>query len=768
MRSNGGAWILHEPSLVPQAIAQICGKNMVLAQALVKRGLVSPDQALAFLDPEKYTPTPPDQLPDLERGLDCLLGAVRSGKKIAVWGDFDTDGQTATTILVSALRQIGANVVYHIPVRGRDSHGIDMDTLQQFLKEGIGLLLTCDTGTSAREAITSCQKTGVDVIITDHHLSLGEPIRSVALINPTFLSTDHPLRTLSGAGVAYLFAKTILEACGQQEYTDTLLDLVALGIVADLMELRADTRYLVQRGILNLRKSDRKLIRELCKASDLEQESITEEHISFILAPRLNALGRLGDTNPIVEQFLSSDEAQIRIFAEMLEALNSKRKLMCDEIFNAADGQIREDPAILKKKILILSHPTWPTGVLGIVASRISEIYHRPTILLSSSQGGVARGSARSVDGINITELIASAGELLIGFGGHAGAAGLSLQSTNISRLTRIMEEKTAAIDFDALPATSLEIDALVKFHDLDPNIVHDLERLAPFGPGNPCPTFLATGISIEKSTPIGRDKEHLLINLKDSQGVFQKAVWWHGSGVDLPNGVFDLAYRVRTRNFRGQNELQVEWVDYRPSVDRSIKLTTPNKYTIIDKRSSSIDIDHLIKGSSYPDLLIWREGIEYHESPGCDRTGLVPGDSLLIATVPPSRVELKKALLVTGATTVILGGLQSGSNSFSEMIRSLTGLLKHAVNAGKMENLQINMAAILGITVEIVDLGIQYLIKKEVFDPSLRDALDHRTLVDGSDPDIQELKVGITRLIEEMNAYRKYFLLADPQDLIQ
>jgi single-stranded-DNA-specific exonuclease len=303
----GWNWV--EPIAIEPSseILQVYNHEPLIAHALALRGINSIDQANIFFNPEKYHPASPDSFPDLPRAVERIRKAIRTGEIIGIWGDFDVDGQTATTLLVSCMNMIGAKVEYHIPIRAEESHGINPAGLIDFLKKGINLLISCDTGISANDAVALANQQGVDVIITDHH-SLPEQLPSAfAVINPNQLPAKHPFRFLSGVGTAYQLAKALLENNNNSKEVEHLVDLVALGTVADLAYLNAENRYLVQSGLTQLRKNLRIGLKELLCLTDVNPTLLSEEHISFIIAPRLNAIGRLDDANPIVD-FLTTTE----------------------------------------------------------------------------------------------------------------------------------------------------------------------------------------------------------------------------------------------------------------------------------------------------------------------------------------------------------------------------------------------------------------------------------------------------------------------------
>ena len=412
-------WLEPAPISVPADLSVAVGGHPLVAQMLARRGITTPEAARAFLDPAAYTPSSPDALPGLTAAADRLEAAIRAREPICVWGDFDVDGQTATTLLVSALTDLGGSVTYHIPVRAAEGHGVSVPILAQVIDAGAWLILTCDTGIAAVEAVAYARSRGVDMIITDHHDLPPHLPDAHAIVNPKLsghssnvshrsvmvvvVGRHSSLVSLPGVGVAYKLAEELYRRAGRPEAADGLLDLVALGIVADLAEVRHDTRYLLQRGLDVLRETRRLGLQLLMESAGLSSDRLGEEHVSFVLAPRLNALGRLADANVAVEFLTTADLTRARSIAADLEALNCKRKLLCDQVYAAAEAQLQRDPALLEAAALVLAGPGWHPGVVGIVASRLAERYGKPVVLLSVPPPlppvatGMERGASRAV-----------------------------------------------------------------------------------------------------------------------------------------------------------------------------------------------------------------------------------------------------------------------------------------------------------------------------------------------------------------------------------
>ncbi len=503
-------WLEPDPIPIPAALSQAAGGHPLVAQVLAQRGIADPDRARAFLDPARYTPASPFDLPGMDRAVERVQQAIAAGDRIAIWGDFDVDGQTATTLLVQTLRSLGADVIFHIPVRAEEGHGVNLPSLQRLIDDGTRLVVTCDTGIDAHESVGYARQRGVDLVITDHHdLPPALPAAS-AVVNPKLLPSGHPLGTLPGVGVAYKLAEALAPDASRS------LDLVALGIVADVALQTGDSRYLLQRGLASLRQTERPGVQAMLELAEVNPAWLNEEHIGFELAPRLNALGRLGDANQAVEFLTTDDPQRARVLATMLEGMNAERKRLTDQIFQGALAQIERDPSLLEHAALVLAHPAWPAGVIGIVASRLAERFHRPVVLLAAPPGQLARGSARSVEGCNISAAIAAQSALLASFGGHPMAAGLAIDSERIQEFRRKLSRSVAAQLGETAVEPALTIDGHLPLASLSLDLVADLERLTPFGPGNPRLTLVSPNHSLAGERTIGRYGEHRLLTVED------------------------------------------------------------------------------------------------------------------------------------------------------------------------------------------------------------------------------------------------------------
>ena len=679
-------WLDPAPVVVPADLQDFVGGHLLVAQTLARRGITSVAAARAFLDPESYTPAPPQDFPHLLRAVERLETAIRQGERVCVWGDFDVDGQTSTTLLVSALRDLGANVTYHIPVRATESHGVHLSQLTRVVAEGVQLLLTCDTGIDAHEAVAYANAQGVDVIITDHHELPPTLPDAYAIVNTHLLPDGHPLATLPGVGIAYKLAEELASRAGRPADVTRYLDLVALGIVADVAEQTGDARYLLQRGLDALRTTTRLGLLEMMKLARLNPAQLTEENIAFALAPRMNALGRLGDANVSVEFLTTADLTRARILATQLEMLNQERKQLCEAVTQGAEAQLARDPSLLDYGVLVLSHPHWHPGVLGIVASRLVERYDRPALLLATSEGNLARGSARSVAGVHLTAALATQADLLAGFGGHAMAAGLALSPENISALRRGLSQAVLAQRGERPAQPTLHIDGYLALADLSLELVADLGRLGPFGAGNPALTLATRDVTVQSHSKLGRNGDHLQLVVEDAAGTAQRVLWWRSAAADLPEGRFDLAYTVGVNNFRGNRSLQVTWVDARQAAAPAVVEVVEPALEVVDYRREPHPLTLLKPLLAEEDIQVWAEGVQ--GAVGLPRHALEPAATLVIWTSPPGPGVLQAALERVAPRRVVLFGVDPGLDTLEAFLKRLMGLVKYALraNGGRLQ----------------------------------------------------------------------------------
>ncbi|MBN1963912.1 MAG: single-stranded-DNA-specific exonuclease RecJ, partial [Anaerolineae bacterium] len=648
---------------------------------LVQRGITSAAEARAFLDPAQYPPAPPGELPDLLRAAALLSGYLTTQRSVLVWGDFDVDGQTATSLLLDGLRGLGAQVTWHIPHRVTDSHGIGVERLAALIAErNPALLLTCDTGVSAHAAIEYANAQGVTVIVTDHHDLPPELPPAAAVVNPRRLPPEHPLRDLPGVGVAYRLMQALYQQAGREAELPRLLDLVALGIVADVARQTHDTRYLLQLGLVELRRTQRAGLRALIDVAGLDDAHLSAEDIGFQLGPRLNAAGRLDDAAQAVELLTTSDPTQARVLAANLDGLNQKRRVLQQQIFTAANTQIANQPELLDHAALVLAYPEWHPGLLGIVAGQLAEMYQRPCVLLRTTEDGPARGSARSAPGYDIGQAIAAQADLLIEYGGHPGAAGLSLPAENIKTFRRRLSH-TLHEQAPAATAPPLEIAAEVGLDEINAALLTEIDRLAPFGEGNP-PIVLATrNLTLVSDATIGRDRRHRRLTVQDDAGRTQAVLWWKGAEHRLPEGRFDLAYTLGWNTYQGRRDLTVTLEDYRLQDAVTLAAQPAVEQIVEDWRDRPLAEAVAAFRQQEPVGIIWAEGAGAAEIDGLTRDRLHRAPALLIATAPPASHVLCEALEQVQAERLYVLAALPPDQQAQPFLRRLLGLCKYTIN---------------------------------------------------------------------------------------
>jgi single-stranded-DNA-specific exonuclease len=746
-------WLDPPPVSVPDDLRRAVGGHPLVAERLARQGILTPDAAHRFLYPSAYKPASPDDLPDMDKAVSRLQYAIKHKQHILIWGDFDVDGQTATALLVSALRDLEAQVSYHIPNRFTEGHGIHLPTLKTLLDAGADLLLTCDTGIAAHEAVSYAQSRGIDVIITDHHTLPGTLPGAFAVINPVRLPPGHALRELPGVGTSYQLIRALYDS----HPSDHLLDLVAVGIVADVMVQIDDTRYWLQRGLEVLRQMPRPGIKAMLERAEIDPANLTEIDIGFALAPRLNALGRLADANPAVELLTTHDRAIINERITELEGLNHKRRFLTRQVHEAAVRQIADDPSLLEYAALVVSGEGWHTGVAGIVASRLVEAYQRPVVVLSEHDG-IASGSARSVAGCDIIEAMRSQAHLLTTFGGHNTAAGLTLPADNIFAFRRGLSLAVR----DALGAVeiqpTLEVDAYVDLPEINLNFADDLARLAPFGNGNLPLTLATRQVRVKSRRMLGSRGDHLDVRIEDSAGNEQRVLWWFGKLDALPQGWFDLAYTLRPNVRTGKREVLMEWLDARPLDDESAVLESTPPYVVVDYRQQPGRTLEQVR-AEYADVLVWREGIT--DAEGAGRHDLREAQTLVVWTIPPDPLVWQAVLDTVQPQTIVLFGHTPAFDQPDALLKHLAGLFKYAHNhKGGIVSIS-ELAAITGHTEQTIRTCFKWLDAGTTMRLSLltedvyRIEMDGAPMAQGTNPFAERLK----RQLAETKAYRCHWL---------
>ena len=508
----------------------------LLAGILAARGITDPTEALTLLAGEEEL-SDPMLLTDMDKACARILEAIDKEQTIVVYGDYDVDGVTATALLYQHLKGMGASVKCMLPSREGDGYGLSKNAIQSIHDKGCQLIVTVDNGISALEEAEFAASLGVDLIVTDHHLPHDALPKAVAVVDPRRADDHSPFKGLCGAGVAFKLCAA-LDGCPPEEMLDYCGDLAAVGTVADVMPLTGENRTLVKAGLKLLQQTDRPGISALLEEVGLEGKPITAENVSYAIAPRINAAGRMDNAVTALQLVLCEDEERAAELAHKLNEINVARQETEQEIVKAAQEQLDAEPAILEDRVILIWGRDWHPGVIGIVASRLVEKTGRPVIVVSVDEHGEGKGSGRSVQGFNLHECIASCEDILLRFGGHAMAAGLSVREENLPELRRRLNE-WAARECAVLFTPPLECDLSIHLDRITVESVRRLEQLAPYGAENPTPVFVLEKAVIDGIFSVSEGK-HCRLRLRQGNASIY-AVWFGMPPEQLPYTTGDV-----------------------------------------------------------------------------------------------------------------------------------------------------------------------------------------------------------------------------------
>lgn len=556
--------LLPQESEKSNRLAQKFKIPLPVAQVLLNRGISSVEEGKAFLYPDLTQLYSPFLMQDMGRAVEIILAALRLGKRIAVYGDYDVDGITATALLSSILRLLGGDVVFYLPDRLQEGYGLNCGALDFLQSQGISLLITVDCGISNVAEINYALGLGLEVVVTDHHRPGDVLPAAGALLNPWRKDCSYPFAALCGAGIAFKLGEALCSRLGKKEIIWDYLDLVALGTVADLVPLRGENRILVVHGLRLMGKMLRPGLRAIRAAAGMKNDILTAEEIAFVIAPRLNAAGRMGDATRALDLLLEEKEENAFQMARELQKENSRRQALELKIFKEACSLVvAGPPEKVGRNFLLLASADWHPGVLGIVASRMVERFNLPVILLAL-EAGIGRGSGRSCGGFDLTAALKRCSALLLGFGGHQQAAGLTVSGEYIPLLREKMDGLAGDFYGEQGPVSTLNLDAQLEPEEITPELVSALQLLEPFGHENPSPLFLGKNWLLENKREVGKNGQHLQLGVQKKGRSFA-GISFNGK-TRLPQLILqreiDLAFSVSFDLWKGNNALQLEVLD--------------------------------------------------------------------------------------------------------------------------------------------------------------------------------------------------------------
>lgn len=553
------------PPLRPEDAAQY-PDNMspLLIRLLYNRGIMGAEASEAFLAADRRLENDPYLLPDMAKAVARIKRGILNGETIAVFGDFDADGVTASAVLCHGIQRIGGKVIGYIPHRVHEGHGLNAKALGELRDRGVSLVVTVDCGITGNAEAKVALDLGMDLVITDHHEVVGEVPAALAVMDPKMSDSRYPFRELAGVGVAYKLVEALFQEMGREADVEKYLDLVAIGTVADLVPLTGENRYLVKRGIEVLNQTDRIGILGMLDCAGREAGQIDADSISYVLAPRLNAAGRLDHASISYDLLMADSLKEAWRLAQHLEVRNAERQRLTAQYTALAEEKLA--PVLPDVPFLMVSDEAFRAGVNGVVAGKLTDKYYRPSVVLEVGDTE-SMGSARSIPEFNMISALVECRDLLKQFGGHARAAGFSVPNENVEalrdRLVNIARRELAGIELQP----TIRIDAEVSLASLGSEGYQVVSQLEPCGQANGTPTFLSRGVKVLEARPVGTDREHLKLRLEGGGAVWDAI----GFGLNHLNSEspqrIDIVFSLKLNKWRGQENLQLEVVDLSPSV---------------------------------------------------------------------------------------------------------------------------------------------------------------------------------------------------------
>lgn len=570
----------HEPARI-EALGRSAGVPSVVAQLLLCRGIHEPDQVRDFLDPRLSLLRDPFELPGMEAAAECISLAIAAKSRITIYGDYDVDGMTGTSVLWQCLKLLGADVNYYVPNRIEEGYGLNDEALRTLANQGTKLVVTVDCGIASLNEALTARELGLELVVTDHHEPAATPPEATAIVHPRLHGHFYPFTGLSGSGVALKVAWALCQrADNSKKVSDRLrnfllgaVGLAALGTVADVVPLVDENRVLVQYGLQSLKDRPGVGLAALMRLTNLATKPrLDSDDLGFMISPRLNAAGRFGQAQLGIELLTTTNEERAQALAEYIHELNGSRQSLERSIYLAANKQANEHFDPEGDSALVLAGPGWHPGVIGIVAGRLAEKFHRPVVMIALDELGAKPGigSARSVPGFNLHSALEACAQHLISHGGHAAAAGLKIEPSKVDAFrTDFCEFASAEIEH-AQRTAELWIDAEVPLGSLSLKVVEQIERMSPFGQGNRRPLFCASNVQFaEPPKPMGEGGRHLSFKLQQGQTGIRGVAFGAGEWLEALNkhdGPVDIAFRPVINEFRGMRKVELQLTDWRAS----------------------------------------------------------------------------------------------------------------------------------------------------------------------------------------------------------
>ncbi|MDD3236550.1 MAG: single-stranded-DNA-specific exonuclease RecJ [Candidatus Gastranaerophilales bacterium] len=729
-------WKIKGLKKVPNDVLNVA-KSDIVARLLVNRGIDNASKAVDFLNPLKMKITPPDVFSDMQKAVDRIKIAVAAGENITIYGDFDADGITSTSVLFKTLKTVGANVSYYIPNRETESHGLNTKALVNIIsKNKAKLIITVDCAVSNIQEIKFANGFKTDVIVTDHHEAPEELPPAYAILNPKAqgaLSEDltleeiENLNYLAGVGVAFKLAVAVLQEFDKVEAFNDLLPLVALGTIADVVPLLGENRCFVEMGLMLIKNERNYGLTKLLKTAGVQNfDNINSETIAFTVAPRINAAGRLDTADVAFRLLTSENESEVEKCVEVLNTLNAERQQLCDDIYLEALDMINSEPQLYKSSIALFKNG-WHIGVIGIVASKLVEKFNVPVFMMTKDkeENSVIRCSCRSIPQVNVFEVLSVHSDLFIGFGGHSLAAGFSFDENTISfenfrtELNSTIVEATLNVDLTPI----IDIDFELTPESLSIDLVAEINALQPFGAMNPAPVFALRNLSVNSFKMMGQNQNHLKLFVKSSNGTMLECVKWNVPSFSLPLGSpLDIAFSPKINSFNGNVSVQLDLSDVHSDFLQENALCSAKDCDIIDSRKKtdmfSQICDYIRSSKEKTALFIeskrakdFVSGIENQSYCIFDRKS-APDDAaqIMFFDCPPSKDVFEKIISKSSPSLIHLMNFDSKTPSIDEFIKLVSGMARYSCKNKNGKFDVFDVAKYINVSINSVELAVSLL----------------------------------------------------------
>ncbi len=729
-------WKIKENKKLSKDIIDEAGTEL-LAQLLVQRGINTVQKIKDFLNPANMKILSPFIFTDMQKTIDRIFAAIDSQEKIIIYGDFDCDGVTSTSLLYKTLSHLGANVDYYIPNRTNENHGLNNKALVQLIaKHKAKLIITVDCGISDIEQVNFANSFKIDVIITDHHEAPEELPSAFAIINPKAinaldknLSIDEieSLNELAGVGVAFKLACALLEKTKEYNFVDELLPLVAVGTIADVVPILYENRSFIDAGIKLIQSGKNYGLTKLLEISGYDiKNGITSENIAFGVAPRINAAGRLDTVKNAVRLLISDNKSEVDMCVEELNNLNRIRQDLCDNIFAEATDMVKNEP---NQEAIVLYKKDWHIGIIGIVASKLVEKFYKPVFLMTLDENtGLIRSSSRSIPEVHIRNVINDNANLMEYFGGHAQAAGLVFDPNKNSFekiKNALIESVKNQLNGKELTPT-VEIDLDINADEINIDLINTINKLEPFGEGNKTPLLATKDLILNSSRTMGQKNNHLKIFCESKNGKPLECVYWNHDSLNIPEGKnLDIAFYPKLNTFNGITTIQLDIQDlksefYVKEEKSEFKLYDHRKKTNIYEQICDYLLTTKVSTTIFAQNKTTQETLKtYKEIAGkiVNRKTISKCNQIMFFDYPASDSIMKEILKTSGAKTLHFMNYNNKTINAQELIKNISGMLKYVCSNKNGEVNLCDISEFLAISDEITELCFDMLEELGMFE---------------------------------------------------